>query len=111
MVETAVKVRKILLQHGIDVTIVNARFVKPIDEELIEELAQNHSLLVTMEENVEHGGYGQSVASFICDHNLDLRHINISVKDNFVEHGKVYELYQRLGLDPQSVYEKIIESL
>lgn len=111
MVKHAEKVRELLQADHVDVTVVNARFVKPIDEELIEELAQNHSLLVTMEENVEHGGYGQSVASFICDHNLDLRHINISVKDNFVEHGKVYELYQRLGLDPQSVYEKIIESL
>lgn len=111
MVKHAEKVRELLQADHVDATVVNARFVKPIDEELIEELAQNHSLLVTMEENVEHGGYGQSVASFICDHNLDLRHINISVKDNFVEHGKVYELYQRLGLDPQSVYEKIIESL
>lgn len=111
MVKHAEKVRELLQTDHVDATVVNARFVKPIDEELIEELAQNHSLLVTMEENVEHGGYGQSVASFICDHNLDLRHINISVKDNFVEHGKVYELYQRLGLDPQSVYEKIIESL
>lgn len=111
MVKHAEKVRELLQADHVDATVVNARFVKPIDEELIEELAQNHTLLVTMEENVEHGGYGQSVASFICDHNLDLRHINISVKDNFVEHGKVYELYQRLGLDPQSVYEKIIESL
>lgn len=111
MVKHAEKVRELLQADHVDATVVNARFVKPIDEELIEELAQNHSLLVTMEENVEHGGYGQSVASFICDHNLDLRHINISVKDNFVEHGKVYELYQRLGLDPQGVYEKIIESL
>lgn len=111
MVKHAEKVRELLQADHVDATVVNARFVKPIDEELIEELAQNHTLLVTMEENVEHGGYGQSVASFICDHNLDLRHINISVKDNFVKHGKVYELYQRLGLDPQSVYEKIIESL
>lgn len=111
MVKHAEKVRELLQQDNIDATVVNARFVKPIDEELIERLMQNHSLLVTMEENVEHGGYGQNVASFICDHNLSMRHINISVKDNFVEHGKVYELYQRLGLDPQSVYKKIIENL
>ena len=84
MVKHAEKVRELLQADHVDATVVNARFVKPIDEELIEELAQNHSLLVTMEENVEHGGYGQSVASFICDHNLDLRHINISVKDNFL---------------------------
>ena len=101
------KVQALLRQDGIDATLVNARFVKPIDEELILSLAEDHDILVTMEENVEHGGYGQSVASFICDRHLPLRHINISIKDTFVEHGKVYELYKRLGLDPESIYEKI----
>lgn len=64
-----------------------------------------------MEENVEHGGFGQNVASFLCDRRLPVKHINVSIKDMFVEHGKVYELYKRLGLDPQSIFNKIMAEL
>lgn len=111
MVKHAEKVRELLLENDIQATVINARFVKPLDEKIIEELSFEHELIVTMEENVEHGGFGQSVASFICDRRLPVRHINISIKDMFVEHGKVYELYNRLGLDPQSIYGKIIADL
>lgn len=111
MVKHAKKVRELLLENNIQATIVNVRFVKPLDEKILEELSFEHELIVTMEENVEHGGFGQSVASFICDRKLQMRHINISIKDMFVEHGKVYELYNRLGLDPQSIYAKIIAEL
>ena len=111
MVKHAKKVRELLLEDNIQATVVNARFVKPLDKKIIEELSFEHELIVTMEENVEHGGFGQSVASFICDGNLPMRHINISIKDMFVEHGKVYELYNRLGLDPHSIYTKIIAEI
>ena len=62
MVETAVKVRKILLQHGIDVTIVNARFVKPLDEEMLSDIGRNHRYIITMEEGILTGGFGESVS-------------------------------------------------
>ena len=78
---------------------------------MIAQLAEEHDLLVTMEENMEQGGFGQSVASYICDTSLEVKLLNISIKDMFVEHGKVYELYKRLGLDPQSIYEKIMGQL
>ena len=111
MVKHAEKVRELLLEDGIDATLVNARFVKPIDEELIDELAEDHTIFVTMEENVENGGYGQNVISYICDKHLMVRHISISIKDMFVEHGKVYELYKRLGLDPESIHNKILNEI
>ena len=111
MVKHAEKVRELLIERGIRATLVNARFVKPIDEKLIEELAFEHQIIVTMEENVEHGGFGQNVASFLCDRRLPVKHINVSIKDMFVEHGKVYELYKRLGLDPQSIFNKIMAEL
>lgn len=111
MVKHAEKVRDLLIERGIRATLVNARFVKPIDEKLIEELAFEHQIIVTMEENVEHGGFGQNVASFLCDRRLPVKHINVSIKDMFVEHGKVYELYKRLGLDPQSIFNKIMAEL
>lgn len=111
MVKHAATIRELLLEQGIEATVVNARFVKPIDEELLESLAKEHSLFVTMEENVEYGGYGQNVASYICNKQLSVKHLNISIKDMFVEHGKVYELYQRLGLDPESVQKQILAML
>lgn len=111
MVKQAEELSEMLTEEGISYSLVNARFVKPIDEEQIRELAKNHRLLVTMEDNVEHGGYGQNVAAFICKEQLPLRHINVSIKDQFVEHGKVEELYARLGLDAKSVKEQILEEI
>lgn len=111
MVKHAVTVRELLLEVGIEATVINARFVKPIDEELLDKLGKEHSLLVTMEENVEHGGYGQNVASYVCRKQLPVKHLNVSIKDMFVEHGKVHELYKRLGLDPKSVRDRILKLL
>ncbi|MBQ3599808.1 MAG: 1-deoxy-D-xylulose-5-phosphate synthase [Lachnospiraceae bacterium] len=109
MVKHAQKVSELLLQHGIEATLVNVRFAKPIDETLLLELEKEHDIYVTMEENVAWGGYGQQVSSVICREQLDVSLINIAIKDMFVEHGKVYELYKRLGLDPQSICNRIIE--
>lgn len=111
MVKTAMKLRELLLTSGIDATVVNTRFVKPLDKAMLVELSKSHSIFVTMEENVEWGGYGQSVSGCICDKNLPVTHINISIKDRFVEHGTVLELYERLGLDPQSIYDRIMSLL
>jgi 1-deoxy-D-xylulose-5-phosphate synthase len=63
MVKTAVEVREKLKGKGYNVTLVNGRFVKPIDTAMIEKLSDNHTLLVTMEENVESGGFGEKVRS------------------------------------------------
>jgi 1-deoxy-D-xylulose-5-phosphate synthase len=60
-----------------------------------------------MEEDVEWGGFGQTVAGFVSEHCLPLRCVNVSIKDLFVEHGTVYELHQRTGLDPQSIRKKV----
>ena len=111
MVKHAVKVRELLLAEGIEATIVNVRFVKPMDETMLMELSKNHDIFVTMEENVEWGGYGQNVSGFISKMHLPVSHINISIKDMFVEHGQVYELCQRLGLDPQSIYHEVMSEI
>lgn len=108
MVKHAQKVSELLLQYGIEATLVNVRFAKPIDERLLLELEKEHDIYVTMEENVAWGGYGQQVSSVICREQLDVSLINIAIEDMFVEHGKVYELYKRLGLDPQSICNRII---
>lgn len=112
MVKTAAKVRDALKRQGFQVTMVNARFVKPIDTEMIDKLSENHKLLVCLEENVKSGGYGEHVAAYLKESQKEkINVLNISVPDQFVEHGGVDELYKMLGLDTDSIVERILKSL
>lgn len=108
MVETAVLVREILLQEkGIDATVVNARFAQPFDAEMLDRELPEHRLLVTMEENVRSGGFGEHVESWVSEHHPGQEVLCISVPDAYVEHGAVPVLKKMLGLDPESIAEKI----
>lgn len=108
MVETGEKVRDILKEAGMKVTLVNARFVKPVDEELLRDLAKDHSLLVTMEENVESGGFGEKVRAFIDEERLKTEVLTIAIPDKFIAHGNVDILKKKIGLDAESIAERII---
>jgi 1-deoxy-D-xylulose-5-phosphate synthase len=108
MVKTGVEVMEALRKEGKKVTLVNARFVSPVDTEILEKLSTNHKLYVTLEENVKSGGYGQKVADYLCEaRKQDIQLINISVPNLFIEHGAVSELHKRFGLDTQSIVERI----
>lgn len=108
MVETAVLVREILFQEkGIDATVVNARFAQPFDAEMLDRELSEHRLLVTMEENVRSGGFGEHVESWVSEHHPGQEVLCISVPDAYVEHGAVPVLKKMLGLDPESIAEKI----
>lgn len=107
MVETAADVRKLLKDDGLDVSLVNARFVKPIDMSVLHQLAKAHSLIVTLEENVYSGGFGESVSHYIDEACLDLKVLNISLPDDYIEHGNVSILRAEAGIDVASVYERI----
>lgn len=111
MVKTCEAVRKRLVDFNYNPSLVNARFVKPIDRELISQLAKNHSLLVVMEENVRSGGYGEHVAAYIHEACPRMRVLNLALPDAFVEHGSVDLLKKDLGLEPEEVTEKIIKIL
>ncbi len=111
MVKTAVEVREKLLEEGIDVTVVNARFVKPIDTECIRTLAENHQLLITMEENVLSGGFGEHVADFCATEQLPIRVSHVAVPNQFIEHGSVAALKEKIGLDAESVCQLVRDSL
>jgi 1-deoxy-D-xylulose-5-phosphate synthase len=111
MVKTGVEVLELLKQRGRNATLVNVRFVAPMDTELIDRLAESHKQFVTLEENVKSGGYGQKVADYLCENRKqDINLINISVPDQFIEHGGVNELHKRFGLDAQSIVERILNS-
>lgn len=111
MVETAWKVMEKLQERGISATVVNARFAAPLDKECICSLAQKHRLLVTLEENVASGGMGEHVAALLMDEQIRMKLLRIAVPDTFVEHGDVDTLYRVLGMDADTVTNRICEGL
>lgn len=110
MVETAGKVRLLLKAHGINCTLINARFAQPLDKERIAALADRHRLLVTMEENVYSGGMGEHVASYLMSERIPLSVLTIAIPDSYVEHGSVNKLKEVLRIDADSVYERVMET-
>lgn len=116
MVETAEKVREILSEKNIECSLINARFVKPIDEELILSEAAKSKLLVTMEENVQSGGFGSKVLEFLNENKRngnirDVKIINISIPDKYVEHGNPNILKKEIGLDENSIASRVLKEL
>lgn len=107
MVEIALKAADILKYERIYVNVINARFVKPLDTEMIERQAREARLLVTCEENVLIGGYGAAVAEFLADKNIPKRLIRLGIVDRFVEHGARDQLLEMCGLSPELIAIKI----
>lgn len=111
MVKTAERVRELLKEKGRGVSLINARFVKPIDEEAVKEACQEHRLIVTMEENVSCGGYGEKVLDCMNRNGLQAGMLNISIPDAYVEHGNAELLKQEIGIDADSIAERICRRL
>lgn len=103
MVSTGEHVREKLKQEGYSCSLANARFVKPIDTELVDRLAGKHSLIVTLEENVRQGGYGLAVTAYIHEHYPHIKVLGVSIPDAYVEHGNVSVLRKGLGIDSDSI--------
>ncbi len=108
MVKTAVEVREMLRGMGYSCTLVNARFVKPFDEEQVIVLQKEHKLLVTMEENVKSGGFGEAVLDYLNEIGSTVRFLNVSLPDDYVEHGSVDILKANAGIDAESVTKRIV---
>ena len=111
MVKTAVTVRERLKEMGYSVTLVNGRFVKPIDTDMIEQLSKNHELLVTMEENVESGGFGEKVRTYVDERKWEMGVLSICVPDEYVEHGNVEILRKEIGIDADTIVNRIVEKM
>ena len=109
MYETAVKVRELLKEQGLSCSLINVRFVKPLDEELLKQIAGTHRLVATIEENVLSGGYGEHVDSYYAKTAISTRLLNFAIPDEFVEHGDVSVLRKKEGLDAISITERIKE--
>ena len=107
MVKTALAVRESLQQKGCSCSIINARFVKPIDTEILDEACNTHKLIVTLEENVASGGFGEKVRDYIDGRRADVTLLNINIPDEYVEHGNVDILRKEVGIDEETIVQRI----
>ena len=104
----AEQVREDLKAAGYQCSLINARFVKPLDTEMIRKISENHRLLVTIEENVLTGGFGEQVEDFVMREGIPLKVRTIGISDDYVEHGNVDVLRKEVGLDRESIVKKVI---
>lgn len=111
MVETAAEVRRQLKERGHRVSLINMRFVSPMDVACLEKAAKQHTLFVTMEENVRKGGFGEHVSSWMEETGFQGTLIQAAIPDIYVEHGNVDTLKQEIGLDAASILKRILEQI
>lgn len=107
MSELADSVRQRLKENGVSCSLINARFVKPLDTEMLDDLLKDHSLFVTIEENVLTGGYGEQVLRYVSGKEKSVRVLNFGISDDYVEHGNVEVLRKEVGLDCDSISVRV----
>lgn len=107
MVETASSVREALKKKGYEVSLVNMRFLKPLDTALLKELSADHEIYVTMEENITTGGLGRAVGSFLHKEGIGAELWAFALPDEFIEHGSPQELLRQYGLDAESILKRL----
>ncbi len=107
MVCTAETACRDLAEEGIHPTLVNARFVRPLDKDLLDELGSSHGMIITMEENVRSGGMGEHVTAYLKERYPDVRTKILSVPDKFIPHGSVESLRRRCGLSADKLEEVV----
>ncbi len=112
MVETALEASSILRDRKIDAGVVNARFIRPLDKELLERLCKDVKRIVTIEEGVLDGGFGSAVLEFMERENLrPMRVKRIGLPDIFIEHGRREELFLKYNLTPKAICDVIINEV
>ena len=97
--------------NSINASVIDMRFVKPIDEDLIGDMAATHQLIVTIEENSIMGGAGSAINEYLLLSNYQIPILNLGLPDKFLEHGKVPEILADIALDSASVTEAIKQKL
>ena len=107
MVQAAIKVRDQLAEDRIPCTVVNARFVQPLDTAVLEKEIPQHRLIVTLEENVYSGGFGEHVEAWLSEHHPGIEVMRFAVPDAFLHHGSLKQLVEEIGLDTGSISEII----
>ena len=107
-----VRLDSLLAERGLDVTVADARFAKPLDAALLARLAADHDLLVTVEEGVLAGGFGSGVLEALHDSGLQVpRVLRVGLPDRYVTHGKPALLREEVGLTPHAVAERVAQAV
>ena len=109
MVEKALEVREHFKKKGKSVSLVNVRFVKPIDEELLIRVCEDHQYIITMEENVSAGGYGSAVLRYLNSEKKDVKIICLALPNNYIEQGSRNKQFEECGMDVPSMIRKLEE--
>lgn len=107
MVKHSIEAKQILVGDNINPTIVNARFLKPMDENLLHKIFKEHKTIITIEDNVIDGGFGSRVNKFMVDNNYKSKIINIGLPDEFVQHGNAEDIYEYVGLSSKCIAKRI----
>ena len=109
MVEKALDAADLLKEQGVEAGVVNMRFAKPLDADALQEAAEDHDLIVTLEDNVLTGGAGEEINALLINENT--RVLNLGWPDTFIEHGSCDQLYHAYGLDAEAIAERIRKEL
>ncbi len=107
MVKHALEAKEILLEDNINPAIINARFLKPMDEKLLHELCKKYKTVVTIEDNIISGGFGSRINNFIIDNNYNVKVENIAISEKFIDHGNIESLYEGVGLSSNCIASRI----
>jgi 1-deoxy-D-xylulose-5-phosphate synthase len=112
-VQLALDAAEHLREHDLDVTVADARFAKPLDQELLSRLVAEHDLIVTIEDHVLMGGFGSAVLEDLADRGLagEARVLRIGLPDRYVTHGKPALLHEEVGMDPESIARRVTEAV
>ena len=108
-VHPALAAAEALKKHKIDCGVVNMRFVKPLDTQIIDEALKVSKHLVTVEDNMLAGGFGSAVAEYLADKQANFKLLRLGIGDEFVEHGKVANLFDKLGLNAGQMTDHILK--
>jgi 1-deoxy-D-xylulose-5-phosphate synthase len=107
MVNYTEQAAEILKSNGVNCEVINMRFVKPLDTNMIDDVASRHSKIVTLEENNLPGGFGSAVVEYLSEKNLKIDVLRIGLPDKFVDHGTQTELHQALGIDAEGIVKQV----
>ncbi|MDH3342936.1 MAG: 1-deoxy-D-xylulose-5-phosphate synthase, partial [Gammaproteobacteria bacterium] len=95
----------------LNATLVNMRFVKPLDEAVVKQIAESHELIVTLEENAIAGGAGSAVSEYLDSKSMNINILHLGFPDEFIEQGTQQEMLTDWGLDENGIRESILEQL
>lgn len=107
MVDYALKAATKLSVEGYNCKVINMRFIKPLDEEILEEVAKKFEKIITLEENTLVGGFGSAVLEYFADKNYKNDILRIGLPDHFIDHGTQKELHKEIGIDPDGIVESV----